>query len=147
MIAIVSGYSTINIYKIIPEGHQLTKTFSMNKNIQITSVLYNESIRQLIVGNNLGFIELYDVENGKMMITTSSLDVYSNIVMIEVFHLEGLTLMLEVSYMGIISLFLKLHEKLERVYTYRVYDTENKNEFLRINTSVWNTQSLVFLGD
>lgn len=54
----------------------------MNKNNQITTIKYNSYIRQLIIGNNFGSIELYDVENGKMMIGTNSLDIYSNIVMI-----------------------------------------------------------------
>lgn len=54
----------------------------MNKNTQITALAYNESIRQLIIGNNFGSIELYDVENGKMIIGTNSLDMYSNVVFI-----------------------------------------------------------------
>lgn len=95
----------------------------MSKNTQITAIIYNESVKQLIIGNNFGSIELYDVENGKMMIGTTSLDLYSNIVFIEALQRGGLTLLIEVCYMGTISVFLKLPEKLERVKISKVYDS------------------------
>ena len=61
LLVIVSGYSNVNIYKVIPEGYQLTKTLQVGKNTQITTVTFHELIRQLIVGTNVGCIELYDV--------------------------------------------------------------------------------------
>ena len=80
LLAIISGYSIVNIYKVTPEGYQLTKTFQVAKNTQITYALYNESSRQLVFGTNFGSIEFYDVESGKMIKSTTTLDMYSNIV-------------------------------------------------------------------
>lgn len=79
LLAIISGYSIVNIYKVIPEGYQLSKTFQVSKNTQITAAVYHQSIKKLIIGNNFGSIQLYDVENGKMSCSSMPLEMYSNV--------------------------------------------------------------------
>ena len=56
-------------------------------------------------------------------------------------------LLIEASFLGNLSIVRNLPDSLERVYSTKVMDVDNKVEPFRINAACWDKERMMFLAD
>lgn len=123
------------------------KEFSVSKEITIATIIYNRFDNNLVIGTNVGVIGIFDIESGKSIASTSSVDQFAEIVGLHLVELSFLNVLVEVTRLGTVAILL-LPPRLGRVYNCRLKDQENGNETQRINQSCIDPTTLnLFVGD
>ena len=148
LVAVVEGFYNGYIYKeMMDDRYERIKQFNVSKDVLICTLLYNHFDNNLAIGTNVGVVGFFDIESGKSVASTTSLDPYTEILGIHLVSLATVNVIVEVTKVGTISV-IRLPPKLERLYSCRVKDCEKPAENQKIQCSAFDAKTKkLFVGD